>query len=273
MATKAIPRANKEVFNYRMFERDLRKVCAEKSTTLSWLSMNRFFRSETFLSQALKDGNLTLPIINSLADFMETDLRKYEIIPEPEPEPEPPQVPVETVEPDSKGWSCQIRVDEEFNTVMMKIMKDGEEIAIGRSYLHGGDTTGIMQAISYAAHMCYKLTQQGNIKEISEQRRPADPAPAPPPKPAPKAEAKAEPLPESFKVTFKDWITKYEHDSTLYGSLARYVRDHYKEFPDNSEDRMKNYLKFHNGFEHMRTFKQAYGLYLAWIKARKAGLP
>ena len=257
MATKPIPKVNKEQFNYQAFERDLRSACAERQSSLAQLSVNRFFRSDTFLTQGLKNGSLTLPIINSLADYMGTDLKKYEIRPEPETvtAPEKPVEAEDPEEPAGKGWSCQIRVDEEFGTVMMKVMKDGQEIALGRSYLYGRDDTGVMQSISYAAHMCYKLTQQSKIKATGEQ-----------------TETVRKPVPEApfIQLPFRDWIQKYASENSTYGALARFISDCGKDFPESDEKRMRTYLTFHNGGVHQKTFQSAYSMYTTWCRAGKS---
>lgn len=55
-------------------------------------------------------------------------------------------------------WTCKI--DCEGDRLKMTVCHNGEELVYGKSYIQDDDDLGMMQAISYAAHMCYKMVQQ-----------------------------------------------------------------------------------------------------------------
>lgn len=220
-----------ENFNFPAFSKDLRKRIAEERTTIEEVSVRKLLHSESYLGTALARKRLHLNIVMALSDLYGLNLRDYEVVPKEEPK--------EEVTPCPTGWSCEIKVDEEYGTVMMKIMKDGEKVAVGRSYLYGGDPVGVLQGISYAAHMCYKLTQQDAIEGMAQ---PAD------------------------RVLFKDWLKKYENSNSVYGSFARYVSSHYDKFPASGEKAMRYYLRLNHGETHMVAFGTLFKMYLAWYK-------
>lgn len=223
-----------EVFNYSAFQRDLFMKIKDSGETMTEISVRRLFKSENYLSNALGMKRLPHQMIISLAEWYGLNLRDYKI----EKAVEKPAVkPVEVTEP----YSCEVKVDEEFGTVMMRVLKDGKMIATGRSFLYGTDTVGIMQSISYAAHMCYKIAQQGAISEVGEPK-------------------------QVERVVFKDWVKKYETANSTYGSFARYVASHYQKFPTTGEKQMRYYLQLNNGQTHLTVFATLFKMYLAWHK-------
>jgi hypothetical protein len=58
-------------------------------------------------------------------------------------------------------WSASIEVVRD--RLKMTIRHNGEEMVYGKSYVQDTDDLGMMQAISYAAHMCYKMVQQRSM--------------------------------------------------------------------------------------------------------------
>lgn len=65
-----------------------------------------------------------------------------------------PKLPDETKSP----WSVKIVTDGD--RLKMTVYHDGEEVVYGKSYVQESDDLGMIQAISYAAHICYKMVQQ-----------------------------------------------------------------------------------------------------------------
>lgn len=58
-------------------------------------------------------------------------------------------------------WSASIEVVGD--RLKMTVRHNGEELVYGKSYVQDTDDLGMMQAISYAAHMCYKMVQQRSM--------------------------------------------------------------------------------------------------------------
>lgn len=77
-------------------------------------------------------------------DFHPENLLAIEQNPEPTPE-----------------WSAAIEVSGD--RLKMTVSHNGEELVYGKSYVQDTDDLGMMQAISYAAHMCYKMVQQRSM--------------------------------------------------------------------------------------------------------------
>ena len=71
--------------------------------------------------------------------------------------PDPPKQ--ETAPPPE--WASEITVDGD--RLKMTVRHNGEELVYGKSYVRDTDDLGMMQAISYAAHMCYKMVQQRSM--------------------------------------------------------------------------------------------------------------
>lgn len=225
-------------FDYPAFRRDLMNRCKAEKTTLGDLSVNILFRSRSYLSNSLSTGSLTLPMITRLAQWLGEDLIKYSIKPKkPEPEVVLPDNPMV-----SSGWSCEVKVEKDFGVALMRVIKDGNTVVTGRSFLYGLDDVGIIQSISYAAHMCYKLVQQDVIEEIKEGKAPE-------------------------RIIYKDWVKKYEEANSVFGCLARYIQAHYKNFPSTGKKDMHVYLLQHEGGAHINAFKVSFDQYMDWYKS------
>ena len=58
-------------------------------------------------------------------------------------------------------WSASIEVSGD--RLKMTVRHNGEELAYGKSYVQDTDDLGMMLAIFYAAHRCYKMVQQRSM--------------------------------------------------------------------------------------------------------------
>ena len=237
-------------FNYPRFYSDLNKYCKANKINLKELSSKKYYRNGSYLDKYLAHGTVPMDILADLASMIGVKLKDYEI------QPQKIEKPVIQKKPDELAddrWKIEVKVDEEYGVAMVKIIKDGEKICTGQSYIYGTDYVGIVQSISYATHMCYKMVQQGAIKETVDGK------------------AKKEDLSNLIKgeerIIFKDWIKKFEKDNSPYGRLARYVSSEYNTFPTKGEKEMKYYLQMHKGEAHLPTFKTTFSLYLSWMRA------
>lgn len=70
-------------------------------------------------------------------------------------------IPQETDSTPTPEWSATIEVVGD--RLKMTVSHNGEELVYGKSYVQDTDDLGMMQAISYAAHMCYKMVQQRSM--------------------------------------------------------------------------------------------------------------
>lgn len=237
------------------FYSELKSVCKAKGTTVEYLSVHKFYKGKDYLRSNFKSGTLPTNILEDLASYMGVTLKEYEIpiVQLYREDPKPVDPILETEAPD-EHWKIDVKIDEEFGTAMLRIMKDGVKIAVGRSYLYGTDDIGVAQSISYAAHMAYKLIQQDKLKVVSLP-----------------AEIEVEQMQDLIKgneqMAFKDWIKKFENDNSAYGRLARYISSCYKDFPGKGEKDMKCYFNMHKGQTHLTTFQTAFSLYMKWVRA------
>ena len=71
-----------------------------------------------------------------------------------------PDPPKQNPEP-APEWSASIEVSGD--RLKMTVRHNGEELVYGKSYVQDTDDLGMMQAISYAAHICYKMVQQRSM--------------------------------------------------------------------------------------------------------------
>jgi len=266
-------------FDYAKFENDLKEAFKSKQKTAKWVSENICLRGPTYLSNAIKGKRLAANILVAVAGWAELDLKNYEIKKpvvkkepvkkaEPAKKTEPSEnAGPETVKGDQSVWNCMIRVDEEFGMAMMKIFKNGEELALGRSYTYGHDDAGIVQGISYAAHMCYKIVQQKkmateSMKSVVEENEATEL------EEVPVIDDDGEVAGGGVgRVIFKDWIKKYEKDNSKAGKLARYVSSYYQYIPATGKKRIRMYLRLNKGETHLQTFDTMWAMYLSWYNS------
>ncbi len=252
---------SKDVFDYDAFHKDLKREAKRAGTTFVEICEKDLFRSPTYLTNAFSKKAMQLRVAEELARRYRLSLKDYEIR-KPEPKPEPVVLttqewpPAEMATPvaisgaETEPWTCFIKIDEEFGTCMMKVMHNGEKVAVGRSFLFGTNDVGIMQSISYAAHMCYKIVQQGSIEKIQDNI----------------PENAADSLgPE--RLVFKDWVLRYVDVRSEYGRFARYVRDHHEKFPSSGEKQMRYHLDMNKGDAHKPAFSVLFKQYRHWCRS------
>ena len=98
--------------------------------------------------------------------------RKLAAQKKPEPKPEPPKVAAPETAPAGPkmhipaasaetGWQTRIKVQPD--KVCMTVYFNGMEVVQGWSKVKGDRELDLMQAISYAGHMCYKITEQKKL--------------------------------------------------------------------------------------------------------------
>lgn len=277
---------NDKNFNYALLKEDVMKFVKKEGFTMEYISTIKLLRSKCYLSNALNKHILPANLLKPICEFIGTSASKYKIEPEkpkPEPKAEPTKAPVSPVVPTyitspapvysvqelyaghpelkpvmPNGWECQIRVDEDFETVMMKVTKNGEEMAISRCYFFSKDDMGIMQAISYAAHQAYKIFQQ---KVLAQQEADA----------VLRTEVKVAveaPKKPSDVSCFKNWILKYKEDTSPVGRLARYCESMYDQVPSHGERKIRMFLQLEkNGYAHVAAFNAIWPLYMKEYRA------
>ena len=112
----------------------------------------RFFDDEIF-GMAL-DSFLSGPSDAMPAKMYAALVGEYSFDPEKLTAAEPAAIP-------TPEWSATIEVVGD--RMKMTVSHNGEELVYGKSYVQDTDDLGMMQAISYAAHMCYKMVQQKSM--------------------------------------------------------------------------------------------------------------
>lgn len=254
-------------FNYSLFKDDLNKFRKKEGYTLEHVSQMVLFRSRCYLSYALNKSALPVQLLNPLCEFIGTTAAKYKIEePKPAPKPEPkPELKPEVVLPEvmpaipsppsiDSGWECRIRVDEDFETVMMKVLKNGEEMALSRCYFFSKDDTGIMQAISYAAHQCYKNYQQVALAQQESDFKLRQEV---------KIVTESTNDPNDIR-SFKNWVIyKYKNDTSSVGRLARYCESMYDRIPSHGERKIRMFLQLEKGGNaHVAAFNAIWPLYI-----------
>ena len=264
-------------FNYVLLKNDISKFTKKEGYSMEYISKNKLLRSKGYLSMVLGKKTLPTNLVGPLCEFIGTEASKYKIESKPEPkEVTPPLTRTPTAIdmspphscntavnlcPDAEipiewapiGWECKIRVDEDFETVMMKVSKNGEEMAISRCYFFSKDDMGIMQAISYAAHQCYKIYQQ---KVLAQQEQDAAL------RTEVKTTANVEKDPNDIRV-FKNWVLKFKNDASPVGKLARYCESMYDRVPSHGERKIRMFLQLDkSGYAHVAAFNAIWPLYL-----------
>lgn len=122
----------------------VREFAKKNSITLKDMSY-AIGRSESYLSYAMSSGN-GIPTTT-----FELLCRVYD-------------VPAQTFLPDQtqKGYTAELSITG--NKALFVVKNDGEKVVSATSWVKGETELDIMQAISYAAHMCYKFAQQKTWK-------------------------------------------------------------------------------------------------------------
>lgn len=156
-------------FNFESFKKDVKKALAKKNQTLSYLNEEVLLRSACYLSSCFCSKSIPVKMAIAVCKALDLKLADYEIKPEPpKPEPEPEQIQIAPLVDTPKGWSNTMYVNMTAKIVSLAFYKDGQKVASGRAKIFDDTDHGIMQAISYAAHMCYKFSEQ---RELFNQNR------------------------------------------------------------------------------------------------------
>lgn len=155
--------------DFEAFKRDVKKAAAKKGWTLTYLNEEVLLRSATYLSACFYGKSIPVKMAIAVCKALDLKLADYEIKPEPpKPEPEPEQIKFVQLTDTPKGWSNTLSVNLGAKIVSLAFFKDGQKVASGRAKIFDETDHGIMQAISYAAHMCYKFSEQ---RELFNQNR------------------------------------------------------------------------------------------------------
>ena len=127
-----------------------KKFARERGISLEDISY-AIGRSKSYISYAMSSES---GIQNATFDLL---CRIYNVPPEtflPDPEPVAPV--------SESGYSTEVSVNGE--KVHFAVRNNGETIASAFAYIKNDTELAVMQAISYAAHMCYKFAQQKSWK-------------------------------------------------------------------------------------------------------------
>ena len=153
-----------EKFDFAAFKKDLLKALDSRGQTLTYASEQVALRAYSYISTCIVKKSIHPKALMAIANYYGLHLSDYEIKPEP-PKPEPKPVQMELNMAPEKGWSNTLNVNIGAMIVSMAIYKDGAKVAQGRAKIFDTTERGIMQAISYAAHMCYKCSEQKELED------------------------------------------------------------------------------------------------------------
>jgi len=146
-------------FNFDAFKIDLKAKMAERGVVPSDVSQELLTRAPYYLSSVFCKKAMPLSCAMALCKEFGLRLPDYEIKPEP-----PKRVQIEIdVQQHGKGWENTLSVNVGAGIVSLAFFKDGQKVASGRAKIFDNTDHGIMQAISYAAHMCYKFSEQREL--------------------------------------------------------------------------------------------------------------
>ena len=113
-------------------------------------------QSSSYISKAIQMGALPARKIELLGRLCGPEF--LDILPDPV-RPHGNEVSMNTESP----WS--IRLDVRPNKVRVEIDHLGSPLYAGWSWVKGDSEKDLLQAISYATHMCYKLAEQKSLGE------------------------------------------------------------------------------------------------------------
>lgn len=115
-------------------------------------------RSRNCLGNAVYYGEMSATVFELLTLKYGVDPKRLMKKPEP-----PKTQPNPVAKPDAIGYATSINVYP--NKVRFAITFNGVEIFHAYSKVKGNKEVDLIQAISYAAHMCYKLAEQDTLDE------------------------------------------------------------------------------------------------------------
>lgn len=132
---------------------ELRKWVKETGLTQAEISRS-LGGSISIIGNAIQRGHISEP-------FFQLLILKYGINPERLKFKEPAPKAVSTVQPE-KGYATSVVVYPD--KVRFAVAFDGDEIYHTYSRIKGKKEVDLIQAISYAAHMCYKQAEQKELE-------------------------------------------------------------------------------------------------------------
>lgn len=115
-------------------------------------------RSKNYLANAIYYGKMSATVFELLT--LKYDVDPKRLMKKPEP---PKAQPKPVAKSDAIGYATSVNVYP--NKVRFAITFNGVEIFHAYSKVKGNKEVDLIQAISYAAHMCYKLAEQGTLDE------------------------------------------------------------------------------------------------------------
>ena len=136
---------------------ELKAWVKETGKTQSEISIS-LGRARNCLANAIYYGEMSATVFELLTLKYGVDPKRLMKKPEP-----PKAQPKPVAKPDAIGYATNINVYPD--KVRFAIAFNGVEILHAYSKVKGNKEVDLIQAISYAAHMCYKLAEQGTLDE------------------------------------------------------------------------------------------------------------
>lgn len=253
---KYIEKMEASIYSYGRFESELNKYLKQNKMTAEDFSVDILVRSPNYLKDSIRKRVLPMNCFVAACKAMGKETSYFKI-PKEAPAPVVMKEPVEV-----KEWDIRLLVNKEFGFVRTMLMNGAETVAIGNADIDGKHEADVIKAITVAiGRMNAKLIpgQQSTKQEVKPE--------------PPKQEAKPEPLkaPEDNTIgrkTFKEWIMRYYDSHSDAGRLARFIDEHYEEFPSWGQVKMQRFLQLTQGgaahrvtldayFDHYRKQQQA----------------
>lgn len=241
-------------YSYATFESDINVFCKKNKVTMEDISQDVIVRSPSYLKDCIRKRKLPENCFKSVVKFIGQDMARYKIV-------ETPKVETPVVEaPQEVGdWSLKLLVNEDFGLVRCMLNHGLETIAIGSCDATLNSGTEIIKAITVAmSRMTSKLIPGQQSPNPSKQEQPVTEQPKPEP---PKDETPKNPEAVGRK-SFKDWIMQYYDSHSDVGRLARFIDEHYNEFPTWGEVKMQRFLQLTvGGKAHLSVFNAYFDHY------------
>lgn len=143
---------NMKTINSDQLKQILTVYAKGHGTTLAAMSRDLGF-ADSYLNNVLYTGKIRTGMLKALESFLGVDLQCC-IIPDDMPETEMP-----------KAWDVQWAVNLDTSIAKVVCLKNGEEAYHGLAkILDANNEVSVLQAISYAAHICYKKAEQAYLE-------------------------------------------------------------------------------------------------------------
>lgn len=136
----------------------LRAFSKQEGKSLAQMSYE-IGRSASYLSYCMNAGEIPEGQYRVLCKILNVSPDRF--IPDPPPKQEPPKQKM--VNQLDVPFSVDLKIFPD--RVRFTILFDGKPLYSTFSYLKGKTETDLMQAISYAAHMVYKMAEQKKLQE------------------------------------------------------------------------------------------------------------